>query len=306
MPGIGRMPVPLPVPGRGIGRVGILPIMPFGRVHRTFGILGAVVVGGVILGRMSRQDGVEVTRQTRTVVDRDRDREVVETYQTKDGGNQVTITAAPVQRVSDIKDDPVLKQTADTAKQASAESDKDTSKNKKAKGKETKSDAKIESEFLKVDQLPPTRSAARSRPSSRSRARRAATSSSRLAARTAPPTRRPTLRSSARPPAANGSRPRPEAHPVRLSFYVRRGLGLASIVLRPGPSRTRLATAPGSGAWLSAVALRLREPQQRPRAERRRWPPKQTRSPSSSSRMRSSRSPTRWRSRSAGPPTRAC
>ena len=121
MPGIGRMPLPLPVPGRGIGRVGIFPIMPFGRVHRTFGILGAVVVGGVILGRMSRQDGVEVTRRTRTVVDRDRDREVVETYQTKDGGNQVTITAAPVQRVSDIKDDPVLKQTADTAKQASAE-----------------------------------------------------------------------------------------------------------------------------------------------------------------------------------------
>ena len=63
--------------------------MPFGRVHRTFGILGAVVVGGVILGRMSRQDGVEVTRRTRTVVDRDR--EVVETYQTKDGGNQVTV-----------------------------------------------------------------------------------------------------------------------------------------------------------------------------------------------------------------------
>jgi hypothetical protein len=113
MPGIGRMPVPLPVPGRGFGRV--FPIMPFGRVHRTFGILGAVVIGGVILGRMSRRDGVEVTRRTRAVVDRDRDREVVETYQTKDGGNQVTITAAPVQRVSDIKDDPVLKQTAVTA-----------------------------------------------------------------------------------------------------------------------------------------------------------------------------------------------
>lgn len=155
MPGIGRMPVPLPVPGRGLGRVGILPIMPFGRVHRTFGILGAVVVGGVILGSMSRRDGVEVTRRTRTVVDRDRDREVVETYQTKDGGNQVTITAAPVQRVSDIKDDPVLKQTADTAKQASAESEKDTPKNKKAKSKEAGSGAKLESEFLKVDQLPP-------------------------------------------------------------------------------------------------------------------------------------------------------
>jgi hypothetical protein len=156
MPGVGRMPVPLPVPGRGLGRVGIFPIMPFGRVHRTFGILGAVVIGGVILGRMSRRDGVEVTRRTRAVVDRDRDREVVETYQTKDGGNQVTITAAPVQRVSDIKDDPVLKQTADTAKQASAESEKEAPKNKKSKAKESAgTEAKLESEFLKVDQLPP-------------------------------------------------------------------------------------------------------------------------------------------------------
>lgn len=155
MPGVGRMPLPLPVPGRGMGRVGIFPVMPFGRVHRTFGILGAVVIGGVILGRMSQRDGVEVTRRTKAVVDRDRDREVVETYQTKDGGNQVTITAAPVQRVSDIKDDPVLKQTADTAKQASAEGEKGAPKNKKAKGKDTKSEAALESEFLKVDQLPP-------------------------------------------------------------------------------------------------------------------------------------------------------
>jgi hypothetical protein len=151
MPGVGRMPLPVPVPGRGMGRVGIFPVLPFGRVHRTFGILGAVVIGGVILGRMSRRDGVEVTRRTRAVVDRDRDREVVETYQTKDGGNQVTITAAPVQRVSDIKDDPVLKQTADTAKQASAEGE--SAKNKKTKG--AQSDAGLQSEFLKVDQLPP-------------------------------------------------------------------------------------------------------------------------------------------------------
>ena len=69
---------------------------------------------------MSRRDGVEVTRRTKVVLDKDRDREVVDTYQTKDGGNRVTITAAPVQRISDIKDDPVLKQTADTAKQAGA------------------------------------------------------------------------------------------------------------------------------------------------------------------------------------------
>jgi hypothetical protein len=145
LPGMRRAPLPLPLPGRGLQR-GLFPVMPFGRVHRTFGIIGAVAVGAIILGRMSRRDGVEVTRRTKVVLDRDRDREVVETYQTRDGGNRVTITAAPVQRVSDIKDDPVLQQTADTAKQASAE--KQPSKGKK----ETTS---LQSEFVKIDQLPP-------------------------------------------------------------------------------------------------------------------------------------------------------
>jgi hypothetical protein len=153
LPGGGRGPLPLPLPGPGLpgpGRVlvgpGVLPILPFGRAHRTFGIIGAVAVGAVILGRMSQRDGVEVTRRTRVVLDRDRDREVVETYQTKDGGNRVTITAAPVQRVSDIKDDPALKQTADTAKQATAD---------KQANKSNKETTSLDSEFLKVDQLPP-------------------------------------------------------------------------------------------------------------------------------------------------------
>ena len=97
LPGMrrGPLPLPLPIPGRGLER-GLFPILPFGRVHRNFGIIGAVVVGGIILGRMSRRDGVEVTRRTKVVLDRDRDQEVVEKYQTKDGGNNVTITAAPV------------------------------------------------------------------------------------------------------------------------------------------------------------------------------------------------------------------
>jgi hypothetical protein len=153
LPGGGRGGLPLPLPGPGLpgpGRIlvgpGVFPIMPFGRGHRAFGIIGAVAVGGIILGRMSRRDGVEVTRRTKVVLDKDRDREVVETYQTKDGGNRVTITAAPVQRVSDIKDDPVLKQTADTAKQAGA------GEKQNAKGK--KETTTLDSEFLKVDQLP--------------------------------------------------------------------------------------------------------------------------------------------------------
>jgi hypothetical protein len=153
LPGGGRGPLPLPFPGPGLpgpGRVlvgpGVFPIMPFGRGHRAFGIIGAVAVGGIILGRMSRRDGVEVTRRTKVVLDKDRDREVVDTYQTKDGGSRVTITAAPVQRISDIKDDPVLKQTADTVKQAGAAEKQNT------KGK--KETTTLDSEFLKVDQLP--------------------------------------------------------------------------------------------------------------------------------------------------------
>jgi hypothetical protein len=150
LPGGGgfRAPLPFPGPGRGLGR-GLFPVMPFGRVHRAFGIIGAVAVGTIILGRMSRRDGVEVTRRTKVVLDRDRDQEVIDTYQTKDGGNRVTITAAPVQRVSDIKDDPVLKQTSETAQKASAEND--TGK-QAGKGKK---EQKLESEFVKVDQLPP-------------------------------------------------------------------------------------------------------------------------------------------------------
>jgi hypothetical protein len=145
VPGMRRapLPLPLPVPGRGIG-IGVFPILPFGRIHRTFGIIGAVAVGSIILGRMSRRDGVEVTRRTKVMLDKDREREVVETYRTQDGGNSVTITAAPVQRVSDIRDDPVLKQTAETAKAAGA--DKQASKGKKTNT--------LESEFVKVDQLP--------------------------------------------------------------------------------------------------------------------------------------------------------
>ena len=149
LPGGGgfRTPLPFTGPGRVLGR-GLFPVLPFGRVHRAFGIIGAVAVGTIILGRLSHRDGVEVTRRTKVVLDRDRDREVVETYQTRDGSNNVTITAAPVQRVSDIKDDPVLKQTADTAKQASAE--KQTAKSNKKEGTTS-----LESEFVKVDTLPP-------------------------------------------------------------------------------------------------------------------------------------------------------
>ena len=97
--------------------------MHFGKFRRTFGIIGAVAVGGVILGRLSRRDGAEVTRRTRVALDKDPNQEVIDTYKTTDGNKQVTITAGPAQKVSDIKDDPVLRTTADTIQQTSGATD---------------------------------------------------------------------------------------------------------------------------------------------------------------------------------------
>ena len=140
LPRIGRVPLPLPGPGR------ILNLnrgVHFGKFHRTFGIIGAVAVGGIILGRLSRRDGVEVTRRTRVVLDKSPDQEVIDTYRTTDGNKQVTITAGPAQNVSDIKDDPALRTTADTIQQTSNET---AGKNK--------ADAKPEADVVRIDQLP--------------------------------------------------------------------------------------------------------------------------------------------------------
>ena len=145
MPRVGRVPLPVPGPGRLLHRG--LPGMHFGRFHRAFGIIGAVVVGSVILGRLSRRDGAEVTRRTRVVLDRDPNQEVVDTYRTSDGGKQVTITAGPMQKVSDFKGDPALQQTSDTLQQSG---EQDTPKSK-SKGN---SDAKPSNEVVKIDALP--------------------------------------------------------------------------------------------------------------------------------------------------------
>ena len=141
LPRVGRVPLPLPGPGRVLGRG--LPGMHFGKFRRAFGIIGAVAVGGVILGRLSRRDGAEVTRRTRVVLDRSPDQEVIDTYRTTDGNKQVTITAGPTQRASDIKDDPVLRTTADTIQQTSGET-----------GGKNKSDVKPEADVVRVDKLP--------------------------------------------------------------------------------------------------------------------------------------------------------
>jgi hypothetical protein len=138
LPRIGRVALPLPGPGRILNRG-----LHFGKFRRTFGIIGAVAVGGVILGRLSRRDGVEVTRRTRVALDRDPNQEVIDTYKTTDGNKQVTITAGPAQRVSDFKDDPALRTTADTMQQTGNET---ASKNK--------ADSKPDADVVRIDQLP--------------------------------------------------------------------------------------------------------------------------------------------------------
>jgi hypothetical protein len=146
LPRVGRVPLPVPGPGRILRRGTLaLPGMHFGKFRRAFGVLGAVVVGSVILTRLNRREGAEVTRRTRVVLDRDPDQQVQDVYRTPDGSKEVTITAGPTQKVSSFKDDPALQATADTLQQAS---DSDTSKGK------VQSDTLQASEIVKIGALP--------------------------------------------------------------------------------------------------------------------------------------------------------
>jgi hypothetical protein len=158
LPRIGRVPLHLPGPGRILGRG-----LHFGKFRRAFGIIGAVAVGGVILGRLSRRDGAEVTRRTRVALDKTPDQEVIDTYRTTDGNNQVTITAGPTQKVADIKDDPALRTTADTIQQTSGETEGKSTERKgsESKNSESKSsaakntaDTKPDADVVRIDQLP--------------------------------------------------------------------------------------------------------------------------------------------------------
>ena len=139
LPRVGRV-LPLPGPGRVLGR---LPGMHFGKFRRAFGIIGAVAVGTVILGRLSRRDGAEVTRRTRVALDKSPDQEVTDTYRTPNGNTQVTITAGPAQKAAGFKGDPVLRQTADAIQQSS-----DVSAGK------GKADAMPMNDVMRIDEIP--------------------------------------------------------------------------------------------------------------------------------------------------------
>jgi len=85
-----------------------------GSVRRAFGIVAAVAVGVVIFDHLSRHERREVARRARTVVAKDPDQTVSDTYTSKDGKKQVTIVAEPTQTAADLKDDPAILVVADT------------------------------------------------------------------------------------------------------------------------------------------------------------------------------------------------
>lgn len=155
-----RIGVPLPVPGVrvapgvsiGVPLPGVYGPRGFGR---TLGIIGAVAVGAVILHRLSVNDRREVARRARVVVERDQNERVVDTYKTKDGMHQVTVTADPVQRASDFVDDPALQKYEDA--KASGPEAKAEAKGKSG-GKTTSTamaTASDQTELVKITELPP-------------------------------------------------------------------------------------------------------------------------------------------------------
>lgn len=145
--------LPLPLPGVRVGP-GVVPLpLPglYGRngLGRTFGIIGAVAVGAVILHRLSVHDRREVTRRARVVVERNQEERVVDTYNSKDGRHQVTVIADPVRKASEFVDDPALQKIADTKQQENVAPPKPDPKAKgKAAGKQAEED------LVKITDLP--------------------------------------------------------------------------------------------------------------------------------------------------------
>jgi len=102
--------VPLPLPGAGA----VLPMMVFGGPFRgVLGVVAAVAVGSIILERLSKNERKEVARRAKVVVAKDPDKRVQDVYTSSDGTKQVTIVAEPMQKASDLKNDPAIQLTAD-------------------------------------------------------------------------------------------------------------------------------------------------------------------------------------------------
>jgi hypothetical protein len=128
VPGMRRLPLPLPGPGRALNRGLPLPLpgLAYGKFRRALGVVAVVAVGAVILGNLGERDRREVAKRAKVAIDRNPEDRVVESYTTQDGRKQVTITAHPTQKISDLKDDPALKQTTATSQQGGAQKDQDS------------------------------------------------------------------------------------------------------------------------------------------------------------------------------------
>ena len=101
-------------PARILPRVGVLPLVVFGGPFRSvFGVVAAVAVGAVIFDRLSRHERREVAHRAKVVVAKDPEQRVADTYTSKDGKKQVTIVAEPMQKASDLKNDPAILVAAD-------------------------------------------------------------------------------------------------------------------------------------------------------------------------------------------------
>lgn len=98
----------LPVPGV------VVPLVVFGGPFRSaFGVVAAVAVGAVIFNHLTKPERREVARRAKVVVAKDPDQRVSDTYTSKDGKRQVTIVAEPMQKASDLKNDPAILVVAD-------------------------------------------------------------------------------------------------------------------------------------------------------------------------------------------------
>lgn len=102
-------------PARILPRAGrILPLVVLGGPFRSvFGVVAAVAVGAVIFDRLSKPERREVARRAKVVVAKDPEQRVADTYTSKDGKKQITIVAEPMQRASDLKNDPAIIVAAD-------------------------------------------------------------------------------------------------------------------------------------------------------------------------------------------------
>ncbi|HEX2843240.1 hypothetical protein [Hyphomicrobium sp.] len=89
-------------------------VILFGGPFRTaFGVVAAVAVGAVIFEALTRNERREVARRAKVVVAKDPEQRVSDTYTSKDGKKQVTIVAEPMQKASDLKNDPAILVAAD-------------------------------------------------------------------------------------------------------------------------------------------------------------------------------------------------